>query len=172
MRFVWSASSLFPKWQTKKSANHPNSFYNIIIMKKIKSFVLLFATVIVSISFSSCATIVSGGDPSITINGHVNEPVDITTEKQTYPRVTLPAVVQVQRHKLDGQRIRITSENYNFDDIVLGKQVNGWAFGNILLGGLIGWGVDLATNCVVKPEQTQFTIQAIPKQEDKVTKKE
>lgn len=141
-------------------------------MKKIKSFLLFFATVFLSISFSSCATIVSGGDPSITINGQVNEPVDITTAKQTYPRVTLPAVVQVQRHKLDGQRIRITSEHYNFDDIILGKQVNGWAFGNILLGGVIGWGVDLATNCVVKPEQTQFTILPNPKQEDEATKKE
>ena len=140
-------------------------------MKK-ESILLLFATAIASISLSSCATIVSGGDPSITINGNVNEPVDITTAKQTYSRVTLPAVVQVQRHKLDGQRIRITSENYKFDDIVLGKQVNGWAFGNILLGGVIGWGVDLATNCVVKPEQTQFTIQPISKQEDKATKKE
>jgi hypothetical protein len=60
-------------------------------------------------SLSSCATIVSGGAPSITINGNVNEPVNITTTKQTYSSVTLPAVVQVDRHKLDGQRIKITS---------------------------------------------------------------
>ena len=73
--------------------------------------------------FSSCATIVAGGDPSITISSSsVTEPVTITTEKQTYPNVTLPAVVQVKRKKLDGQRIRIEAENYKFQDIVLRKE--------------------------------------------------
>lgn len=113
---------------------------------------------------SSCATIVSGGDPSITITGEVNEPVNITTTNQTYQGVTLPAVVKVKRHKLDGQRIQITSENYKFNDIVLEKSVNGWAFGNILLGGVIGLGVDLATNCVSKPSQTQYVIQPMKKE--------
>jgi hypothetical protein len=45
----------------------------------------------------------------------------------------------------------------------LSKTVNGWAFGNILLGGIIGWGVDLGTNCVVKPAQTVFDVQPQPK---------
>ena len=67
----------------------------------------------------SCATTVSGGDPSITINGTVTEPVTITTEKQTYPNVTLPAVVKVNRHHLDGQHVKITSENFLFNDIIL-----------------------------------------------------
>lgn len=89
----------------------------------------------------------------------------ITTEKKTYDNVTLPAVVKVKRHHLDGQRIKITSENYKFNDIVLTKTVNGMAFGNILIGGLIGWGIDLSTNCVSKPEKTEFTITPLPKEE-------
>lgn len=111
---------------------------------------------------SSCATIVSGGDPSITIRGDVSEPVNITTEKQTYTGVILPAVVQVKRKHLEGQRIKISSENYQFEDLLLQKQVNPWAFGNILLGGLIGWGVDLGSNCVVQPRQTDFTVTPVP----------
>lgn len=124
------------------------------------------------IMLSSCATIVSGGNPSITINGNISEPVTIVTEEQTYPNISLPAVVKVNRHHLDGQRIRITSDNYKFNDIILEKSVNGWAFGNILLGGLIGWGVDLATNCVSKPAQTQFTILPLEKQEKEAVKSE
>ena len=113
-------------------------------MRKVFAFISM---VVMTTLFSSCATIVSGGDPSITINSSsVFEPVTITTEKQSYPNVTLPAVVQVKRKKLDGQRIRIEAENYKFEDIVLRKAVNGWAFGNILLGGLIGWSIDLMTN--------------------------
>ena len=109
---------------------------------------------------SSCATIVSGGSPTITIDGNVREPVTITTTKQTYPNVTLPYVVKVNRHKIDGQRIYVQSETTRYKDIVLEKATNGWAFGNILIGGLIGWGIDLGTNAVSKPAQKHFYINA------------
>ena len=79
-------------------------------IKSIKVALLLSAPVLLS----SCATIVAGGNPSITINGDVSEKVTITTEKETYPNVNLPAVVKVNRHHLDGQRIQITSDNYKF----------------------------------------------------------
>ena len=109
--------------------------------------------------FTSCATIVSGGSPKITIDGNSEEPVTITTEKQVYTNVTLPYKVKVKRHKIDGQRIQIQSATKRYNDVVLSKSVNGWACGNILLGGIIGWGVDLGTNCVSKPSQTYFYIQ-------------
>lgn len=130
------------------------------LCKSINVALLLSAPVLLS----SCATIVAGGSPSITINGDVPEKVTITTEMETYPNVNLPAVVKVNRHHIDGQRIQITSDNYKFNDIILEKTVNEWTFGNILLGGLIGWGVDLGTNCVSKPAQKNFTIQPLPKQ--------
>ena len=109
---------------------------------------------------SSCATIFSGGSPKITIEGNIGEPVTITTTKQTYPNVTLPYVVKVKRHKLDGQRIYIQSETTRYKDIVLQKSINGWTFTNILIGGIIGWGVDLCTNAVSKPAQKYFYINA------------
>lgn len=114
---------------------------------------------------SSCATIVSGGSPRITIDGNVREPVTITTTKQTYPNVTLPYVVKVNRHQIDGQRIYIQSETTRYKDVVLEKTTNGWAFGNILIGGLIGWGIDLGTNAVSKPAQKYFYINANDVQE-------
>lgn len=42
--------------------------------------------------------------------------------------------------------------------IVLEKAINSWTFGNILLGGLIGWGVDLGTNAVSKPAERYFYV--------------
>ena len=119
--------------------------------------------VISSILLSSCATIISGSSPSISIDGNVPEPVTITTSYQTYENVNLPQVVKVKRKKLDGQRIQITSPNYSFKDIVLKKAINGWTFGNILLGGVIGWAVDLGTNAVSKPEQDNFYVHPTPK---------
>lgn len=110
-------------------------------------------------SMSSCATIVAGGSPKITIDGDTKEPVTIITEKQTYPNVQLPYTVQVNRHHIDGQRIQIQSEKNNYRDVVLDKAVNSWTFGNILIGGLIGWGVDLITNCVSKPSKATYYIE-------------
>ena len=129
----------------------------------VKTFSIAATVATASVLLSSCATIVAGGAPKITINGDVPEPVTIETEDAAYIDVTLPTVVKAKRHHIDGQHIQITSENYKFDDIVLTKTVNGWAFGNILIGGLIGWGIDLGTNCVSKPAQTEFTITPLPK---------
>ena len=49
-------------------------------MKKFRVRKSIFATVVASCMLSSCATIVSGGDPSVTIKGDVDELVDIRTE--------------------------------------------------------------------------------------------
>ena len=111
------------------------------------------------LSFSSCATIVAGGSPRITIDGDTKEPVTIITEKQTYPDVTLPYTVQVNRHHIDGQRIQIKSEKGNYRDVVLEKKVNSWTWGNIIIGGLVGWGIDLITNCVSKPSKPNYYIE-------------
>lgn len=83
----------------------------------------------------------------------------IITEKQTYPNVQLPYTVRVNRHHIDGQRIKVQSEKGEYRDIVLEKKVNGWAWGNILIGGLVGWGVDLITNCVSKPSKTNYYLE-------------
>ena len=138
----------------------------------VKTFSIAATVATASVLLSSCATIVAGGAPKITIYGDVPEPVTIETEDGAYIDVSLPAIVKANRHHIDGQRIQITSENYKFDDIVLRKTVNEWAFGNILIGGLIGWGIDLGTNCVSKPSQTEFIITPKPKEQKEATKED
>lgn len=116
------------------------------------------AAILVS-SMSSCATIVAGGSPKITIDGDTKDPVTIITEKQTYPNVQLPYTVQVNRHHIDGQRVKIQSDKKSYRDVVLKKKVNSWTWANILFGGLVGWGVDLITNCVAKPSEPTYFIE-------------
>ena len=137
-------------------------------MKKLVKTCSVAATVVMAtLLMSSCATIVAGGAPKIIINGDVPEPVTIETEEAAYIDVTLPFMVKVKRHHIDGQRIKITSENYQYNDIMLRKTLNDWTLGNILIGGLISWGIDLGTNCVSKPAQTEFTITPKPKNQNK-----
>lgn len=113
--------------------------------------------------FSSCATIVTGTKPTVIINGDTNEPVTIRTSYKTYENVMLPIQVQVKRKHLSGQHISISSENYTYQDIMLDKKTNGWAWGNIVLGGPIGWIVDLCTNAVSEPRKKEFKVHGVPK---------
>ena len=133
----------------------------------------LFISVITSmLMFSSCATIITGTTSKVTIDGDVNEPVTITTSFQTYEDVELPQVVKISRKAIDGQRIQIESEHYKFKDVVLRKSINGWTWGNILIGGLIGWAIDLGTNAVSKPAIDTFNIKPIPKENKEATNKQ
>ena len=62
-------------------------------MKKlVKTLNIATVVAMATIQLSSCATIVSGGAPKITINGNVPEPVTIETEDGAYIDVTLPTV--------------------------------------------------------------------------------
>lgn len=128
-------------------------------MKKKKLLRLACGAFIMPMLFSSCATVLSGGSPKITLDGNLGEPVTITTEKQIYENVNLPYVVRVNRHHLNGQRIHIQSENQQYPDVVLKKSVNPWTFLNVLSGIVIGWPIDLATNCVSKPAQNRYFVQ-------------
>ena len=128
-------------------------------MKKTNFLKAAFVMVLPAMMLTSCATILTGGSPTIAIDGDVKEPVTIITEKQTYANVQLPCSVQVNRHHLEGQRIKIQSENFDFKDIVLEKTINGVTFANIILGGLIGWGVDMITNCVSNPQSKYYFVE-------------
>lgn len=126
---------------------------------KVRTFIGMMLVMMTLAILTSCATLFAGGDPVITIDGNAKEAVTIITEKQTYPNVTLPCDVKVNRHHIDGQRVKIQSDNYVYRDIVLEKSINEWTWGNILIGGLIGWGIDMGTNCVSKPSQKLYYIQ-------------
>ncbi len=113
--------------------------------------------------FSSCATIVTGTKPKVTISGDTNEPVTIRTSYKTYENVMLPTQVQVKRKHLSGQHISVSSENYTYQDIMLDKKTNGWAWGNLALGGIVGWIIDLGTNAVSEPRTKEYHIHGVPK---------
>lgn len=126
---------------------------------------LFFATFVVGTLylFNSCATIVTGTKPKVTINSDTNEPVTIRTSYKTYEDVMLPIQVQVKRKHLSGQHISISSENYTYQDIMLDKKTNGWVWGNLALGGFIGWFIDLGTNAVSEPRTKEYKVHGVPK---------
>ena len=130
---------------------------------KTSSFGSFIAMLAIAVFATSCATIVSGRKAKVTIQGHnAYEPVSIRTDAKFYNNVYLPITVKVKR-KAKPSTIRITSDSYNYSDIVVGKKINSAFWWNIMLGGFIGMGVDAGTGAMYKPGQKVYTAQMTPK---------
>lgn len=128
-----------------------------------KRCILATSAVVTLCMISSCATIVTGTKPKVIICGDTNEPVTIRTSYKTYENVMLPVQVQVKREHISGQRISVSSENYTYQDIMLDKKTNGWAWGNLAIGGIVGWIIDLVTNAVSEPRQKEYKVHGVQK---------
>lgn len=119
-----------------------------------KRHLLVMALLFFAMLFSSCATIISGSTAKIYLDGDVDEPLTVVTTKGEYQDLSLPAIVKVKRHGIDGQHIQISSDSYAFSDIILRKSINPWAvldaFSEVSLV------VDLLTNAVSIPAQDRF----------------
>lgn len=127
-------------------------------MKRLARYLAVMMTAVtVGVMLSSCATIISGTKADIIIDGNVDEPVTITTSEAVYPDVSLPTMVKVKRRHLGGQHIRITSDSYAFNDIVLQRSINEWSLLD-WFGSLVPLGIDLLTNAVSTPMQNSFFV--------------
>lgn len=114
------------------------------------------------LTFGSCATIMTGTRASININGQQEEPVNIVTPTHTYEQVMLPYVVKVPKKKLE-EKISVTSEHYIYRDFIPGRKMCGWVWGNILIGGLIGLGIDAISGGAYATETKMINLEATPK---------
>lgn len=126
-------------------------------MKKLKySFPGIVMSLFLPTVLSSCATLLSGTRAPIYLDGNVEEPLTITSSHGEYHDVTLPTMVEVKRHHIEGQRIKIESESHTYPDIVLEKTFNPTSI--LSCGNLCTLGVDLLTNAVSKPRNNSFYI--------------
>jgi len=110
----------------------------------------LILLITIQLLFESCATIISGSKQEILFSS--NPPV-----AQIYVNNTLigntPMVYPLKRNSV--YMVKIALEGYHDEEIKIKRGFNGWTLGNILLGGVIGIIVDVATGAVytLKPDQ-------------------
>ena len=121
-----------------------------------RQYLSVMALLFFAMSFSSCATIISGTTAKIHFDGDVDEPLTVVTTKGEYQDLSLPATVEVKRHSIDGQHIKISSDSYAFSDIILRKSLNPWVFLDVFCDASLV--IDLLTNAVTKPAQDRFFI--------------
>lgn len=100
-----------------------------------KSICLLLA---VTFLFSGCATIINSSRQDVVIRS-VPPGASVFVNDSLYGRT--PMTMHMKR-KLKTRTVKLSMDGYdNYDDILL-RKLDGWFFGNILIGGLIGMGID------------------------------
>jgi hypothetical protein len=108
----------------------------------------LTAVAAASLLLSGCASVVRGSTESILIT---TPPTTGASCILSNPRgnwtVVTPGVVEVKKSKQD---VRVTCTKDGFQDGVASIEsgFEGWTVGNLLIGGLIGLGIDAATGSI------------------------
>ena len=106
------------------------------------------------ILFSSCATIISGSKQKVQF---ASDP--------SYAKIFIDGVavgrtpfeIKLERNK--EYRVLIQLKGYQSYETTLTQKINGWFFGNILLGGLIGLIVDPITGAMYKLTPKEIYVQ-------------
>ena len=106
---------------------------------------------------SGCATIVKGTTQGITVSSEPSGAdihVDGTLVGQT------PVSVEMERKR--DHLVRIERDGYEPRTVPVIKTVGGAVWGNVLAGGLIGWGVDASTGAQYNLTPPTISVRLIP----------
>lgn len=117
-----------------------------------------------SILLSSCASIVSKTNWPLTINSNPSGAQIVVTNRsgvEVYKGNT-PASMTLKSgagfFKKESYKVKFTMTGYDIKEIPIECKLNGWYFGNILIGGLIGMLiVDPATGAMYKLDKEIYT---------------
>ncbi|MGN6514226.1 MAG: hypothetical protein ACTHLR_00115 [Rhizomicrobium sp.] len=106
------------------------------------------AIVALGVAVSGCASIIKGHTQSIAIT---TPPITgancILSSKEGNWTVVSPGIVTVNKSKEDIQA-HCTKPGYQDGIATIPSDFQGWTLGNLLLGGVIGVGVDAATGAI------------------------
>jgi hypothetical protein len=107
---------------------------------------------------SGCATIVGGGSKQqVTFN---SEPADATVTVQGKVLGKTPLTVQVDRAK--NMAVTVEKEGYKTFTTQLSTRLNGWFWGNIVIGGLLGSTTDGASGAIHEYSPDQYFVTLVP----------
>lgn len=132
----------------------------------IKKYCKLAVVVILMIALAGCATIIHGGRQNISIKSNPGG-ATVTVNKVT---VTTPGVIKLSRFE-PRMVLRFKKEGYKPAEVILARAVDGWLFGNVLIGGLIGIAIDFATGAAYQltPKEVNVTLRPLGRGENKIS---
>lgn len=121
-------------------------------------------TILAAAMLGGCASIINGSTQEIAFT---SQPSQATITIDGVERGTTPVSVELAR----GERhtVVMSLEGYETEEIALEQRVNGWVWGNILVGGLIGLVVDASTGAMyrIDPETLRTRLEPAELEADK-----
>ena len=138
------------------------------VMTKALRYLTLILSGIICLTFHiGCGTIVHGTTQVVKVT---SAPEKATVKLATGNTHTTPAAVRLSRK--EDHVLVISKDGYQSEEVIILHVVSGAVAGNILLGGLIGWGIDAGTGGQYKllPETVHVVLK--PMTENKVEQRD
>lgn len=121
-------------------------------------FNLIFVTSLLSMGMlSGCATIVKGTTQKVAISSDP-EGADVTVDDKLYGQTPIDVSMKRKRDHL----VTISKEGYKPKSIPEVKSVGGAVWGNIIAGGLIGWGIDATSGAQYNLSPESISVELTP----------
>lgn len=121
---------------------------------------LASALVAATVMLSGCATIIKGSRQEVNFASTPSEAeftiLDNKTGQAVHTGVT-PQIVTLKRKK--SYTVRFEKSGFKTREIPISKGVNGWIFGNVVFGGLIGIIIDSANGSVFALKDVNAALQ-------------
>ncbi|MCC6284099.1 MAG: PEGA domain-containing protein [Phycisphaerales bacterium] len=111
-----------------------------------------------SISLVGCGTIIHGSSQTVMVS---SQPPGATISVDNGMVLTTPSSVKLERKR--DYVLTISKPGYMSQTVPINSVLSGWLAGNIIFGGLIGGGVDLASGAAytLTPAQISITLQPL-----------
>ncbi|WP_294267124.1 PEGA domain-containing protein [uncultured Chryseobacterium sp.] len=109
----------------------------------------------ITLSVTSCATIITGTKDKITFN---STPEGAKVMHKGIEKCTTPCTAEIPR-SLSKQMVTFEKEGFSNKEVKLTKTFNPVTLVNILLGGIIGIGIDTATGSLTKYSPKEYKVE-------------
>ncbi len=136
-----------------------------------KKTINLLLVITIILGMISCATLTYGNKGKVTIYSYPDnvkaDKLTVSKGKRTHSEtnVYFPYVIPKRFSKGAKSANVIAYKDNTSKRITVNKTFNGWFAGNILIGGIFGMAIDLASGCFVKPEKNNYTIALLEQQQ-------
>ena len=121
--------------------------------------------------FCSCATIFSGRNADVWVDGNTERPLTIKTTTNVYENVALPMTIEVRRKDLNTP-ILVSADSVTTASLTPESKINNWTIANLLGFGLVGFAVDGLTGSINAPRHDSLYVNLMPMGQLKVTVKD
>ena len=117
-----------------------------------------FSVALLTLAVAGCGTIMSGGGQDIGIS---SAPSGATVVIDGQSMGTTPVNLELSRK--ERHIVRLELSGYEPYYLAMTRSINGWVWGNIIFGGIIGLAVDSMTGGLYKisPELVEGSLQSI-----------